>query len=642
MGHLVNPIALRMGWSSNWIDLFFVDQKYYPQYLHMLFRLRLLLPFIFHQYWFERKAAFLCSHFEFTKDHNGLLLKVFFYDGKTEDFFHEIGSYIREDRIYHYQNLTHWNWHERKSRSFFLFYVFFVFFRLFHPFYPILQWPRRFLKHGPIEMIARAFFLFDKRGMLFSLNLYPKARKQFISEEEENPRFNAKGKIKDVTFWKYYLRRALRKRRRRSVELCVPMQVRFFYFYLICRNLALLSNRNPSTLGVKPGDFLQLFTFVYCMLSRNNFIFETIRPYLLFLLNYCTKFYKNPTLEFVQVSFLGITNENVTASFIARFIALKLEQGFTTRELLNPLRKEFDRLLRIDRFERKPFRSPFEFLLRRVSHKSYFSSLFRTLLKKLSYFFQKQSYSFFLRWKSKINFDSFLFLDSLRNPPGRTKWPPRRSRKRRGRYLLIFRRLRRYFVYYFYFSLFNYNRILPYYRLFLQSLFRKVSTLQYEIAFGEKLPLFLFPCLIPKLLSNGFENYSSWEITFGNFYKPSLLHLFLLSFRRKMHIFYSQQSHTYLAQAALAKNRWLRLYNPKTSLERRVGFRGFKIQCLGRFTRRQRSAKFTWIRNGVPLNTISAAVDYGHYSIVLVNSLINVRVWFHKDKGFEEYYVKIL
>lgn len=614
MGHLVNPIALRMGWSSNWIDLFFVDQKYYPQYLHMLFRLRLLLPFIFHRYWFERKGAFLCSHFIFTKDYNGLLLKIFFYDGRTEDFYHQIANYIREDRIDHFRNITPKTWHQRKSRTFFLFYVFFVFFRLFHYFIPLRQWPENLVYHSSVEALARAFFLFDTRGMRHSLALYSRP-------------------------WR------LSSLERASVRLCVPMQFRFFYFYLICRHLVLSTERTHSSQGAKAGQFIQLFTFVYCMLLRNNFIFETLSPYLVFLLNYFTTTYKIPSMEFVQVSFLGITNENITAAFIARFIALKLRQGFTTRDLMNPLRREFGRLMKKHFLERRSHRLPFEFLLRRHSHKNYFSSLFRTLIKKLALFFQRQSYHFFLRWKTKLGFDSFLFLDSLVHrlqvQPFQARFKKRfsRGRKRRSSYPSIFWRLRRYFAYYFYFSLFNYNRILLHYQLFINNLFKKVSKLEYEIALGDKIPLFSFPHIIPKLLSNNFENYSSWEVSFGNFYKPSLLYLFLLSFRRKMHQLYSEQNHYYLAKAALAKNRLLRLYNP--TMEKRLGFRGFKIQCLGRFTRRQRSAKLTWIRKGVPLNTISSYIDYGSFSVVLINSSVNVRVWFHKDKGFEEYYVKV-
>ena len=60
-----------------------------------------------------------------------------------------------------------------------------------------------------------------------------------------------------------------------------------------------------------------------------------------------------------------------------------------------------------------------------------------------------------------------------------------------------------------------------------------------------------------------------------------------------MHFFYSKQNYYYIGKAVLEKNRLLRLYNPSTGDEVRHGFRGFKIQCLGRFTRRQRSAKLT-------------------------------------------------
>jgi hypothetical protein len=109
-------------------------------------------------------------------------------------------------------------------------------------------------------------------------------------------------------------------------------------------------------------------------------------------------------------------------------------------------------------------------------------------------------------------------------------------------------------------------------------------------------------------------------------YKNSLMLLFLKSFKKQMHIFYSEQSVYYLAKSTLEKNRVLRSQGTLNRKERRLGFRGFKIQCLGRFTRKQRSAKLTWIRNGVPLNSISADIDYGTYSVVLKNSIINVKV----------------
>lgn len=56
-------------------------------------------------------------------------------------------------------------------------------------------------------------------------------------------------------------------------------------------------------------------------------------------------------------------------------------------------------------------------------------------------------------------------------------------------------------------------------------------------------------------------------------------------------------------------------------------FRGFKIHCLGRFSRRQRSKSF-WIHLGmVPLNNFCVNIDYGNYCIPIKNSLISVKVW---------------
>lgn len=107
------------------------------------------------------------------------------------------------------------------------------------------------------------------------------------------------------------------------------------------------------------------------------------------------------------------------------------------------------------------------------------------------------------------------------------------------------------------------------------------------------MPLALFPQMVPKILFNSFENHSDSEGFLSPSYKLSLLLSLLHSFRPRMHAFYSEQSHFFLAKAALMKNRLLRLQHPNNSVTRRLGFRGFKIQCLGRFTRKQRSAKLT-------------------------------------------------
>jgi len=67
------------------------------------------------------------------------------------------------------------------------------------------------------------------------------------------------------------------------------------------------------------------------------------------------------------------------------------------------------------------------------------------------------------------------------------------------------------------------------------------------------------------------------------------------------------------------------------------GFEGFKIHCLGRFTRKQR-ARSVWYSTGrVSLNTISSNIDFAFYSLPVVNSTITIRVWLTDNREFKWY-----
>lgn len=371
-----------------------------------------------------------------------------------------------------------------------------------------------------------------------------------------------------------------------SIDRCQKTHMRFFFFYLICRDLALLHDLSNVRLRTTIPELTHIFTFIYCMLSRNNFIFRTLRPYVTFLMNYLASTLHYSSLDFIEVHFLAITNENVTADFISRYIAVKLRQGFTTRSLLNPLRREFNRLIRLDANPQKIVRLPFEFFLRRYFNRRYFSSLFRNVLKKLQLFYCSYNNSLFSSRKSKISFDSFLFLKYAYKKVYRN----RSSLKARR---VTFNLCSKYWNCYFFFAFFYYNKISIYYTILINNLFRQASKIAYYVRLGHRIPLFLFPSIVPKIVFNDFENHSNWEGYSSLPYKNSLLFLFLKSFRNKMHLLYSEQNQYYLARSTSAKNRLLRLRHYDKAPEKRLGFRGFKIQCLGRFTRKQRSAKLT-------------------------------------------------
>jgi ribosomal protein S3 len=70
--------------------------------------------------------------------------------------------------------------------------------------------------------------------------------------------------------------------------------------------------------------------------------------------------------------------------------------------------------------------------------------------------------------------------------------------------------------------------------------------------------------------------------------------------------------------------------------------KGYKMHLTGRFTRKQRASYYWFSRGKVPLNTISAFVDFAFFTIPLTNSAITVKVWLYKsDELLNNYYLKI-
>ena len=71
------------------------------------------------------------------------------------------------------------------------------------------------------------------------------------------------------------------------------------------------------------------------------------------------------------------------------------------------------------------------------------------------------------------------------------------------------------------------------------------------------------------------------------------------------------------------------------------GLLGFKIHFRGRFSRKQRASSI-WFNEGLmPLNTLSASIDYSFNSVPLHNSLASVKVWLYKTKSFQKWYIRL-
>lgn len=95
MGHLVNPIAFRVGWSRQWIDDYFVDLRFYPELLHRLLRFRYFLNCFFSakvpRSYFD---VYLISHFTFFFDLRGFGLQIFYYNSRMDPCWYDFSDKI--------------------------------------------------------------------------------------------------------------------------------------------------------------------------------------------------------------------------------------------------------------------------------------------------------------------------------------------------------------------------------------------------------------------------------------------------------------------------------------------------------------------------------------------------------------------
>lgn len=99
----------------------------------------------------------------------------------------------------------------------------------------------------------------------------------------------------------------------------------------------------------------------------------------------------------------------------------------------------------------------------------------------------------------------------------------------------------------------------------------------------------------------------------------------------------------YLAIRLKQRYRLAQALNPVFfDLKKNPVIEGYRINCSGRFTKKE-IASYEWFRFGrVPMNTLKASVDFAMIPFVLKYSLCSFKVWLHigrdKLKKFNEFH----
>jgi hypothetical protein len=562
MGHLINPISMRIGCVYDWEDCYFVEPIYYPEYLHIIFKIKLYLIYFFGSSPIENDLAVFYSHFDVIKISKNLFVRIYFYHGKIEsaidEFFYENLKEIKNDRI-----ICSLLSNRRPYQDF---------------------------GHAETFMILLVFKFFS----VFYWNEWPfNVTRKLIHILEEKNISNLRVLLKTSTF------RFLSKNFRTSL-MC---------FYSLFLYMWKIHDDAESFLPHHYLDLIRQFLFGLFWVNCFNIVFKNIAKWLNSFFNYIFG------LKHIITKMYIIGNDDVTAKFISRYMARKYQQGYRVMDMVSPLTKELKFV--IENLKDTSIMGAFK---DNKSNVNYFRGLFKHFLMLMHSAFVEECYKFY-----NINYIwitlEFLILEiqnvkkfkNINKLIGISK----NLIKNQIGFFLFFN------TKYMFFKNLVFNSLLAWNNLFLRSI----------IDFSE-----FFNHMIEELYTFNFVFF--W---ISNIYvNAKIIQKLLIYLNKFIQKVYCNFNYIYNLNF-MNKQKIRTAIRTKIDNLKSEGIIGFKFQIKGRFSRRQKVSHVFFKHGLMPLNTITAHIEYAYYVIPIENSATIVKVWIYRN-GYKsaDWYLRIV
>jgi len=559
MGHLINPTSMRIGWYHSWEDIWFVRHIYYPEFLQIVLKIRFFLAYALSTKLFDKTSLFY-SHFVVLRKNKLILVCIFLYHGNLE---YIIDNFFFDNWLLLNKTVFSTKLKRYVPRPGWLHNMFKIVltFQIFYPF-SFKKWPKKCLRN-----FLNCLYNCDFGTLKLIIKKLFFKKKQFIAN--------------------------------------------FLFYIFLYHKLLKFYTKFDLDYNFAVEKILKRFLFGYFIFVSVGASFKAFSIFLSGLLTYIL-FYKT-----IIVKFFLISNENITAKFLSRFLARKLAQGYSVRELVNPIKKELSFVSFLLRNEQN-FK---EYKINELRHnsknyKTFIGGIFRGMLSLMSSLFGKFYTNFYKINNTWLTFEIFiLHLSNF------IKF----SAKRAVGIAQFFLKNKANFSLFFNVDSIFYKKI--FFNLFLPWNLIKLS---------QKVNLyFWFDRIFIEL--NTFNFVFFWYSSIYVEYK--ILYSYCIFF--KQFIQYNNYKYNY---------EWLQRYKNRNPLKKRIekkndnlisGFLGFKLQFKGRFSRKQRAANL-WFQEGrVPLSTLSSKIEFAFYTVPLVNSAMTVRVWLNKLSKDADWYLKL-
>ncbi len=648
MGHLINPIGFRLGHCLSWEDKWYVKSIYYPEFLHSVLNIRSYLYFFFNKKKIERMGL-LYSHFEIVKLGKNFIIKILFYHSRfellTDTFLFdnnlEFKGFLRSNFYFH----THlengkYKWDPTLSFSFMLLLIFWCFFldlfetksinervkskvllslNLKNKIYS--KW--RFIKNKKnlkFFLLKKKEFLSKKKKFNFYESDYElrneALKKEEIKDLHDYPKvymlfevlyFLTEIKYINQKFFFKNLNRFFLAERNNNYFLSSRKKYKFLFF---CSLLKKIGNKIKS-LMLKPVLSHRYIVEFWLNLLLN---YKFISPALSFITWFLLIIFKQLTvLDNIKIKWFIISNVNINAKFLAKYMARKLKRHFTVFQVVNPLKKELIKLFVKRRST--SILNLFKFNLRRNNLKTFYKGLFKRLFFILKAISNKENFKFFNFNKTFYSFQ-YLFITFNLN-------------------IKNLSRLQLFNIFYFYNK---YESLLQYFynKNFYNQIFLSMFWIKKNFNLKDSLNvLFIFDHSLKRFYNS--INFIMFE-TKSFFFNSKLLITTFYALKNIIRYNYFVLNYKFFLKH---NNINISKLRKKKDLRSASYLYGYKMAFYGRFTRKQRAASI-WFKSGkVPLNSVNCRMDYAFYTVPLKNSAVSVKVWLYKTPLVYDWVYKV-
>jgi len=589
----------------------------------MLLRLRLYFLYFFRQKTL-RRLGYIYSHFILSHGIGGLSVSIFYYDARLEASWDEISRRLISFKVRRALNV----------------YDISLFQRFYFLLLLLLLLNSLILSRLKLKGIVRHFLRRSKRRRIKRRKT--KAKQHLESLKLKRFLMGLKN-IQETTnnkFTRFIPKRIKRSRGILKQRRASFTKTTFRLFARLLQGYFIRYLHSHVNFGAKRGSrsrldyegFSKAFYYIGVSQILSRPFFYHLGQYFSCIISHLSIFSKS------QINFFLISNLHVTAGFLANYIAQRFKQGYSLRELINPLRRELSRVKRAskNRFRQLVKKATLSGSLIRLNYASVFSRslffLFSTYRGQSFYFYANYasfvSYEFFFTFFSLAkdffsnNYQKF-FVTSASFLQCRFSGVLRTLFLRQPQTLFFYRLAQA--------NLYGSYVFLPLFYPGSNTLMRQAD---YYFFLREMLDSFIsnFSFLLG---SNSFSLVSQ-NISTYSVYKA--LNIGLKGFTRYLRFNILKFNLNQYFNILKINRKKFRISERK----QKVGLLGFKFHLKGRFTRKQIAASHVFRRGPLPLSTMKANIDYAFSTVALKNSAVGIKVWLYKADKFNNFYFKTI